>query len=468
MKPSDNRAKVGLLSVGHHYYWNQYPRLKAMGEQMGHKLYDLISPYADLIPSELVDTPEKSRQAGERFQNEGVDIILVFPFGYTPSANVLPAVQNATVPIRLLNAHEDWTYDYANADTTEYLHHEGICCIPEFAGALVSIGKPFRVLTGAFEDNRFRKELHDDFRGVSAARHFSEITVGLVGQVYPGMTDMPIDEHRFIRATGRMLVRPEVEEFRNAYDQITETQIEDMYEQFRDLYEVDDTVTNDQMRFSAQVAVVYDEIIAKRHDISAFGYYWWGEDELITQLRAESNLAVSRLAAMGRPGVTEGDVKSAMAMKILDLLGGGGMFVEFFAIDFKNEFLLLGHDGPTNISLSEGKPRLTHLETQHGKSGHGLGIDFDMKEGPVTLLNLTQFDAGDTFKLIYAVGEIISGDILSIGNPNARVRIEKPLHQFMDDWCQQGPSHHIAMGIGDHSAALETFAESMQFRSVRV
>ena len=76
MKPSDNRAKVGLLSVGHHYYWNQYPRLKAMGEQMGHKLYDLISPYADLIPSELVDTPEKSRQAGERFQNEGVDIIL--------------------------------------------------------------------------------------------------------------------------------------------------------------------------------------------------------------------------------------------------------------------------------------------------------------------------------------------------------------------------------------------------------
>ena len=75
--------------------------------------------------------------------------------------------------------------------------------------------------------------------------------------------------------------------------------------------------------------MAFDEIIRKKHDLHAFGYYWWGEAELVTQLRAQSGLAVSRLAAQGWPGVTEGDVKSAMAMKILDLLGGGGMFVEF-------------------------------------------------------------------------------------------------------------------------------------------
>jgi hypothetical protein len=33
----------------------------------------------------------------------------------------------------------------------------------------------------------------------------------------------------------------------------------------------------------------------------------------------------------------------------------------------------------------------------------------------------------------------------------------------MDEWCQQGPSHHIALGIGDHTAALETFAEAVSF-----
>ena len=123
------------------------------------------------------------------------------------------------------------------------------------------------------------------------------------------------------------------------------------------LYEVDESVTNEHLRFSAQVAVAFDEVIT-RHDIYPFGFYWWGERELVTQLRAQAGLAVSRLAALGRPGVTEGDVKSAMALKILDLLGGGGMFVEYFAMDFDKNFFLMGHDGPSNVNMAKGRPRL--------------------------------------------------------------------------------------------------------------
>jgi L-arabinose isomerase len=237
--------------------------------------------------------------------------------------------------------------------------------------------------------------------------------------------------------------------------------------QFRALYDVDKTVTNEHMHFSARTAVAYEEVI-KKHDIFAFGYYWWGEKELITQLRAQSSLAVSRLASLGRPGVTEGDVKSAMAMKIMDLIGAGGMFVEFFSMNFDEDFVLLGHDGPCNINMACGKPRLQHLAVHHGKSGHGLGIDFEMKQGPVTLLNLTQFDAGESFKLIYAVGEIIPGPILHIGNPNCRVRLQKPIHEFMDAWCQHGPSHHMVIGYGDIGKELAIFAEAMKFRLVRV
>jgi L-arabinose isomerase len=317
------------------------------------------------------------------------------------------------------------------------------------------------------EDPRLVEELADDCLGAAAARVFRGMNVGLIGHVYPGMADMPIDEHRLLRATGRTLVRPEIEEIENAYQRVSEAQLEKMYAQFREMYDVDATVTDEHLRFAAQAAVAFDEVIHK-HDLYAFGFYWWGERERITQLRAQADLAVSRLAALGRPGVTEGDVKSAMACKILDLLGGGGMFVEFFAMDFAENFLLLGHDGPSNINVAQGRPRLTHLEVHHGKSGHGLGIDFDMRQGPITLLNLTQFDAGDTFKLIYSVAEVVPGPILRIGNPNCRVRIERPIHEYMDAWCQQGPSHHIALGTGDHSAALETFGEALNFRVVRV
>jgi len=440
------RPRVGLLPTGHNYYWDQFPRLKGMGLGMYAHLREMLDQVADVVAPDLIDNPEEARRAGEMFKREKVDLVLVFPFGYTPSMDIVPAVKDLDVPIRLLNAHEDRSYDYASADTTLYLHHEGVCCIPEFAGALTSLGKRFRVRTGHFDDPRLREELANDFSGAAAARFFRQMNVGLIGQVYTGMADMPIDEHRLLRATGRLLVRPEVEEIENAYRRVTEAQLEDMYRQFREMYDVDRSVTNGHMRFSAQVAVAFDEIIVNRYDIHAFGFYWWGEQELVTQLRAQAGLAVSRLASLGRPGVTEGDVKSAMAMKILDLLGGGGMFVEFFSMDFDEDFILMGHDGPSNINVAQGRPRLTHLDVHHGKSGHGLGIDFDMQEGPVTLLNLTQFDAGDTFKLIYSVA----------------------VHEFIDDWCQQGPSHHIALGVGDHSVALETFAEAMGFRAVRV
>lgn len=466
MRPSI-RAKIGLLTTGHQYYWDQFPGLREMGLSMCADLRAMLEARADVVTPDLVDTVDKSHRAGELFRQEQVDAVLVFPVGYTVSMNMVPAVKDLSVPIRILNVHQDRSYDYATADTTVYLHHEGVCCIPEYSGALVNLGKKFKVRTGHFRDDRLWRELQADLDGAAAARFFKSMNVGLIGQVYTHMSDMPIDEHRLLRATGRMLVRPEVEEIENAYHRVTQAQLEDMYRQFREMYDVDESVTNEHLRFSAQVALAFDEIIT-RHDIYAFGFYWWGERELITQLRAQAGLAVSRLAALGRPGVTEGDVKSAMAIKILDLLGGGGMFVEFFAMDFDEDFFLMGHDGPSNVSMASGRPRLMHLDVHHGKSGHGLGIDFNMQAGPVTLLNLTQFDAGDTFKLIYSIGQVIPGPVLNIGNPNARVRVSRPLHEFMDAWCQQGPSHHIALGIGDHSAALETFAEAMGFRAVRI
>jgi L-arabinose isomerase len=434
---------------------------------MYEKVAERIGRIGDVLSPGLVDTPEKAVQAGQFFQREKIDILLVFPLGYTTGMAVLPCVRQVDVPIRILNTHLDSAYDYKNADTTIYLYHEGPCCIPEYAAGLVNMGRRFKVRSGPFESDRFWSEVTADCVGAAAARAFCSMDVGIIGETYTGMVDMPTDEHRWLRAAGRLFARPEVEEIEEAYHRVSPAQLQDMYRQFREMFDVDETVTDEHMQFSARLAVAYEEVILK-HDIHAFGYYWWGEKDLITQMRAQSNLAVSRLASMGRPGVTEGDVKTAMAMKILDLLGAGGMFVEFFAVDYDEDFILMGHDGPSNINMSEGRPRLCHLDVHHGKTGHGLGIDFEVLKGPATMLNLTQFDAGDTFKLIHSPCEVVPGEILNIGNPNCRVKIDRPVHEFFDTWCQQGPAHHIALGVGDHGAELEAFAEGMDLRILQV
>ncbi len=461
------RPRIGVLPTGHRMYWDQFPHLKQLGENMYAALRHHLEDIGEIVAPELVDTSDKARAAAAFFRAHSIDILLIFPFGYTTGMCVAPVVSGVAAPIRILNAHEDSAYDFTSADTTIYLHHEGVCCIPEYAGTLVELGRPFKVRTGHFGDGRFWSEVKADCVGAAAARIFKSLNFGLIGKTYDGMTDMPIDEHRLLKTTGRLLERAEVEEIENAFANVTSRQMEAMFRELREMYDVDATVTNEHLKVSAQIAVAFDEVITRRN-ISGFGYYWWGEKELVTQLRAQSALAVSRLTALGRPGVTEGDVKTAMAMKIMDLLGGGGMFAEFFSMDFNEEFFLLGHDGPANINLADGKAKLQHLSVHHGKTGHGLGIDFKVPSGPVTLLNLTQFAAGPTFKLIYTVGQAIPGEILNIGNPNCRVRVARPLREFMDAWCQQGPSHHLAIGLGDKSRELEALAEAVGFTCVRI
>lgn len=461
------RPRIALLPTGHKIYWGQFPNLKKMGTAMYEKLLSRLSEFADVVSPGLVDTFEAAEEAAKQLSASGADILLIFPFGYTTGTMIVPVVRAMDIPIRVLNAHEDAAYDYKTADTELYLHHEGACCIPEYAGTLVSLGRKFRVITGHFGEERFWDEIRRDAYGMAAATAFSRCRFGVIGNTYTHMTDMPTDEHRVLKATGQLLARPEVEEIEEAWKRVTPAQIEDMFNQFRDFYDVDETVKDEHMYESARIAVAFDEVIRK-HRIDAFGFYWWGEKPYMTELRAQSALAVSRLTALGIPGVTEGDIKTAMAMKALDLLGGGGMFLEFFSSDFVEDFILVGHDGPSNVNVAKGKPVLQHLEVIHGKTGEGLGIDFAMAEGPCTLLNLTQFGTDKAFKLIYSVGEVVPGDVLNIGNPNCRVKVGKPIHVFFEDWCQQGPGHHTALGVGDFSREIEAFAEKMAFDCVRV
>lgn len=461
------KPRIGLLPMGHSFFWNQFPGLKEKCLHMGDRIAVKLMEIGDVISAEFTDTTEKAFDAGKFFRQNEIDILITLPLGYATGMMLVPCAQQVDVPIRILNAHLDSSYDYPKADIAEYLYHEGPCCIPEHAAGLITIGKKFQVRSGPIADDRLWKEIKADCVGAAAAKRFRTMKIGVIGETYTNMVDMPIDEHRWLKATGNLVVRPEVEEIEEAYHRVTPAQLEEMYGELTKMYEVDDSVSEDDMRMCAQLAIAYEEIIRK-HDIYAFGYYWWGEKSLLTQMRAQSTVAVSRLGALGRPGVTEGDVKTAMAMKILDLMGAGGMFIEFFALDYDEDFILMGHDGPSNINMASGRPKLSHLSVHHGKSGHGLGIEFDVEYGPVTLLNLSQFNAGDSFKLIYTIGETIPGKLLNIGNPNCRVKITQPIHEFMNKWCQQGPSHHIAMGIGDRSAELETFAEAIGFQIVRV
>ena len=103
----------------------------------------------------------------------------------------------------------------------------------------------------------------------------------------------------------------------------------------------------------------------------------------------------------------------------MNKIGGGGSFAELHPFDVCDDIVLIGHDGPHNINISDAKPILRKLKKFHGKPGAGVSVEFKLKTGDISLLSCSAKSNGK-LKLISAIAESIPGDIPQTGNTNTK------------------------------------------------
>jgi L-arabinose isomerase len=175
----------------------------------------------------------------------------------------------------------------------------------------------------------------------------------------------------------------------------------------------------------------------------------------------------SILNAQGIPMCGEFDLKTCVAMLIMDRLNIGGSFAEFHPFDFDEDFILVGHDGPHHIAIADGKPILRSLTKFHGKPGSGASVEFKIKEGPITMLGITQSAEGG-FKFVIGEGCSKKGPIPPTGNTNTRGFFEPNTRDFVKKWVMEGPTHHYALGVGHHAETLKKIADVLGIESVIV
>jgi L-arabinose isomerase len=219
-----------------------------------------------------------------------------------------------------------------------------------------------------------------------------------------------------------------------------------------------DAITPEIFDWSARVAVGLDRLVAD-FDLDGLTYYYRGVDGNSAE-RVTAGLIVgnSLLTARGIPASGEGDLKTNLAMLLMDRLGAGGSYTEFYALDFDDDFVLMGHDGPGHLAIAAGKPVARALKLYHGKSGAGLSIEMKVRLGPVTILGLTQ-TADGRLKLVAAEGESIDGPTFRIGNTNSRIKFAAGPRVFFDAWCAEGPTHHVALGVGHQLSRIRKVAD---------
>jgi L-arabinose isomerase len=477
METPENQLKVGLFGIGLDAYWPQFPglrdKLAGFTETVARKLE---CPGVRVVNLGLIDTPEKSFAAGHEFRKADVDLIFLYVTTYALSSTVLPAVRRAKVPVIILNLSPAPAIDYDKFNrlgdrtqmTGEWLAYCQACPVPEIANVFNRCEIPFFQVSGMLENDPVAwDEIHAWIEAARVAHIMEHNRLGVMGNYYGGMLDIYADLTQQCAYFGGHIEILEVEELAALRRNVSETDISRRVSEFKTAFEVQADCSAEELQRAARTSVALDRLV-QMHRLGSLAYYHKGVGSAENEDAISSIiLGTSLLTSRGVPVAGEYEIKNAQAMKIMDSFGAGGSFTEYYAVDYNDDVVLMGHDGPGHIAIAEGKTKVRPLDVYHGKVGRGLSVEMSVKHGPVTLLAVVQNGDGD-LKLLAAEGESVPGPILEIGNTNSRYHFSIGARNFLNQWNGHGPAHHCAVGVGHIAGKLKKLGELLEMEFVKV
>ena len=477
MQSKYRQLRVGLVGLGLEAYWSQFKGLEQRLLGYLGDVEELISSDARVIVNVgLLDTQVKALDAAHRCRREEIEILLVYVTTYALSATVLPLIKRAGVPVLLLNLQPGAAIDYdrfnaiesRTAMTGEWLAYCSSCPVPEIANVLRRLDISFHQVTGMLHDDPVvTRELEQWLRAAEVVHALAHSRLGLMGHYYGGMLDIATDLVQVSGRFGLHVEMLEVDELSGFRREVEDVALGQKVAELQDFFSVADDCSAAELTRAARTSIALDRLVREK-DIDLLAYFYKGSGIAENENAISSIiLGASMLTGRGVPVAGEYEVKNAIAMKILDLLGVGGSFTEFYAVDFAEDLILMGHDGPGHTRIAEGRIKVRPLSEYHGKIGAGLSVEMSVKHGPVTLLSVVE-DRQRGFLLLIAEGTSVPGATLEIGNTNSRYRFDLGARAFLEAWNSHGPAHHCAIGLGHVASHLGKVASLLGLISIQV
>lgn len=468
-------TKVGLFGIGLDTYWAQFDglfdNLKKYQEEIRTKIAGFGVEVADVG---MVDNPVKAREAADFLKSQDVEIVFLYVSTYALSSTVLPVAQKLKVPVVILNLQPVAELDYEAFNklgdrgkmTGVWLEHCQACSVPEIASVFNRSGIEYDFVTGYLQDEEAWSEIEGWTEAARVAAAVRNNRVGILGHYYGGMLDVYTDTTKQSAVFGTHIELLEMCELKKYRDEVTDAEVQAKIQEFNTAFDVSPECESAEIERAARTSLALDRLV-KNRNLGSMAYYYEGEsgndyENIVTSVIAGNTL----LTGKNIPVAGECEVKNAQAMKIMAEFGAGGSFSEFYLMDFNDDIVMLGHDGPAHFAIAEGRVKLVPLPIYHGKPGKGLSIQMSVKHGPVTLLSVVE--GKDGVFLLVAEGESVAGPVLEIGNTNSRYRFSVGAKRFMNEWSKQGPAHHCAIGVGHIANKIEKLGKIVGIEVVKI
>ncbi len=471
-------ARAGLMGVGLDTYWEQFPGLlDELMKKMGILERKLSARQVEVISFGMVDNARRAFETLPAIKAADLDILFVDMLTYATSATFGAIVREMNIPVVLVALQPLQALDYAHATTYMQLCNDDLCSVPEFTGVAIRMGKtPPPLVLGMLEGDAAADARLDEWCRVAHVLHdLRRARIGHLGHVLEAMLDMQTDPTAVTAQFGCHVVQCEADQMMPIYRSIDPAgeEVAAMKKRILDFFDTPDPVsdpltcklTDADLETAAVVAVTQEKYIAEK-SLDGLAYYYEGEPgSPVRKLVTNFIVGNSLLTSAGFPMCGEFDIKTCLAMLIMDRLEIGGSFAEFHPVDFTNDTVLVGHDGPHHLNIADRRPVIRSLKKYHGKPGSGAGVEFNIKTGPITMLSIG-VKADGKFKFIIAEGESVAGPIPPTGNTNTHGRFQPDVRTFLERWVAEGPTHHFALGIGHHAETIRKVADALGIEAV--
>jgi L-arabinose isomerase len=462
-------ANVGVLGVGHHTYWKQFDGLYSKLKDKQASLIGKLERYGvNVVSFGIADKAQHAYDILPRIKSADLDVLFVDMLTYATSSTIGVIFRDIHIPVILVALQPLTAMDYEHGSTFVQLMNDDICSLPEFTGVAVRMGRrPPPCIIGMLHDDPQADAELEQWCSIACVLHdLHRARIGHMGHVLEAMLDMHTDPTMITAVFGAYVVQCEPEQLLQHYQKVDDNLIKDNEKQILDFFDTPEPgtdpltkkLTSRDLHTAAKAAAALDSFIAEQ-ELDGLAYYYEGTEETpIRELMSNLIVGNSLLTGAGFPMCGEYDIKTCIAMMIMDRLKMGGSFAELHPVDFLRDSVLIGHDGPHHINIADRRPVIRSLLKYHGKPGSGASVEFNIKEGPITLLSMS-VTAWGAFKFVIAEGQSLRGPIPPTGNTNTHGKFKPDVRTFLKRWCAEGPTHHFALGIGDNAKTIKQIAD---------